>query len=155
MGLEDYILQPGEVVEEEIIEEKRPSRDIFCVINDIRNGRGMHPVEVDYHMNPYMTNKALTQHPDTLFAAQAMNQRWQLDKILQYDFLFHEVRKYKRAYGKWLKKEKNEEVELLMEYYDYNRSKAQAVLPLHSDEMLRSIKKRFGGTNEKRSKKIT
>ena len=43
--------------------------------------------------DPFMTNHSLSYFPDTVQAANVMNQYYELDKKLQYDFLLNIVRK--------------------------------------------------------------
>jgi len=99
---------------------------------------------------PYVINHFLSGTVDSVLYAQEMNQRYLLDKRLQYDFLRLALRPKKR-YSKWLKPEKLEDVNNLMIYYGVNRQRATEVLDLHTDEQLKYIKKkvRIGGPKNK------
>lgn len=91
--------------------------------------------------SPYITNKSLALFPDTLFYANEMNLNSHLDKKLQHDYLFYSVRKKKR-FEKWpWKKSVNDDIDLIMKYYKYNRQKAKQALSVLSREQLEMIKK--------------
>jgi len=92
--------------------------------------------------DPFMTNHSLSYFSDTVQAANVMNQYYELDKKLQYDFLLNIVRKRKR-FSKWNKPEKIEDLEVVKEYYGYSNEKAKSILPLLSDEQVEIIKQRI------------
>lgn len=89
---------------------------------------------------PFLVNKALSYFPDTVLHANMMNQNGFLDKKLQFHYLLNNIRPSKR-FAKWVKKDDNEELELVMQYYGYNIEKARQVMPLLSAEQLSIIKK--------------
>lgn len=91
----------------------------------------------------YMVNKALSAHIDCLFQANDMNMNHHLDKKLQYDYLFHSVKGYKRKYQKWMKSNESNDVQLLKEYYGYSTLKARQALPLLSKENMDYIKEKL------------
>lgn len=92
--------------------------------------------EDEKSISPYMVNKALGGHIDTILYANEMNRRHFLDKKLQYDYLFHSIRKYKRKYQKWMKYNESKDIQLVKEYYSYSTKQAEQVLPLLSKEDL-------------------
>jgi len=49
---------------------------------------------------PFLTNRTLSYHHDTVALANEMNQRSQLEHLLQYEFLLNSVRPKKR-FAKW------------------------------------------------------
>ena len=83
--------------------------------------------------NAFIINKSLSHGIDTVVAANEMNARPHLDAKLQYDFLQGFVRKKKR-FNKWLKAEKEENLEIIKEYFGYSNVRAQEVLRILSDE---------------------
>lgn len=89
--------------------------------------------EKDYA--PFLTNRALSYHNDTVFFANEMNRRHHLDNLLQYDYLLNTVRPKKR-YAKWAKKDNDGDVSVVKEYYGYNDSKAQQALAILTKEQL-------------------
>src|SRR6056300_437486 len=98
--------------------------------------------------NPFLTNRALSYHHDTIGLANEMNQRSNLDHKLQYEFLLNTVRPKKR-YAKWDKKEDHGDLAAIKEYFGYGDSKALQALTTLTDEQILLIRKRLekGGRN--------
>lgn len=97
---------------------------------------------------PFLTNRALSYHKDTIFYAQEMNLAAQLDKKLQFQYLINTVRPMKRKNSKWAKKAENADIDAVMEFYGYNYQKAKTAVSVLSKDQLKSIRKRLekGGT---------
>tara|TARA_B100000902_G_scaffold123588_1_gene123615 strand:- start:3199 stop:3642 length:444 start_codon:yes stop_codon:yes gene_type:complete len=89
--------------------------------------------------NAFIINKSLSHGIDTVVAANEMNARPHLDAKLQYDFLQGFVRKKKR-FNKWLKAEKEENLEIIKEYFGYSNVRAQEALRLLSEADIEAIK---------------
>jgi hypothetical protein len=89
--------------------------------------------------NPFLTNRALSYHNDTVFFANEMNTRHHLDNLLQYDFLLNIIRPKKR-YAKWSKKDNDGDVLIVKEYYGYNDTKALQALSILTNEQLVTIR---------------
>lgn len=94
--------------------------------------------------NAYQINKGLSYFKDTIFYAQEMNMNYHLDNLLQHDYLFNAVRKQKR-YAKWVKKEKEDDVEAIKLYYNYGYRKAQEAYSILSKDQLEYIKEKVKG----------
>lgn len=92
--------------------------------------------------NPFMVNRSLSYHYDTVLLANEMNQRAFLDKKLQFDFLINTVRKKKR-FAKWKKPESSDDLEVVKEYYGYSNEKARTVLPLLNSDQMGQLKQRI------------
>ena len=92
--------------------------------------------------NAFIVNKAMSYGADTVIACNEMNSRPHIDKRMQYDFLRGIVRKKKR-FNKWLKAEKEEQLELVKEYYGYNNTKAAAALRILNPDQIATIKKKL------------
>ena len=90
---------------------------------------------------PFIVNKALSAFPDTILYANAVNMNWELDKLLQYEYLLNIVRKNKR-YSTWNKKTKNDDIELIMKTYGFSHNKAKIALSLLSKEQINSLNKK-------------
>ena len=103
--------------------------------------------------NAFITNKSLSYFQDTIQLANMMNCNHGLDNKLQYSFLINIVRPSKR-YSKWVKKDKDSDLELVMSYYGYNRQKAKAALKLLSPDQMKTIKNKLdkGGVRNERSR---
>ena len=92
---------------------------------------------VDRKYPPFMVNRGLSYFVDTVMLANEINQRFELAKKMQYDFLYHGVRK-KRRFSKWVKKQKDsKDIELIKEAYCYSRERAEEVYDLIDIKQLR------------------
>ena len=68
---------------------------------------------------PYIVNRCLSGHLDTVLFANEMNKYSNLDKDLQYSFLLYTLRKRKR-FSPWLKKEQVDDLDLVKKHYGYS-----------------------------------
>ena len=93
--------------------------------------------EKDY--NGFMVNRGLSYFPDTVIYANEMNKYHHLDTRLQFDFLINIVRKRNR-FSKWNKSIESENISAIKKFYGYSNEKARDVLPLLSDENLKTIR---------------
>jgi len=92
----------------------------------------------------FLINRGLSLHVDTILYANEMNKAHFLPKEMQYAYLFHAIRKKKRAFHKWPKKLANDDnLELVKQYFGFNTEKAKAALPLLNDEQLKIINDAF------------
>jgi hypothetical protein len=82
---------------------------------------------------PYVVNKSLSYHLDCVLYSNEMNQRFYLDKDMQYSFYLNSLRKMKR-YSSWTKKKKIKNLEYVKKYYGYNNDKAYQALDLLTEE---------------------
>ena len=90
--------------------------------------------------NPFLVNRALSQHKDCVLFANEMNRRHFTDKKMQFDFLLNTVRSMKRPIAKWAKTEKNDDLECVKLAYGLSDSKARDALRLLSKEQIQKIK---------------
>lgn len=90
---------------------------------------------------PFVINRALSFHFDCLLAANEMNQLHVLDPVLQYNFYLYSLRKYKRPFKKWFKREKNENLVAVKKYYNLSTSHAKEALLCLTSEQLDEIRK--------------
>ena len=88
---------------------------------------------VEKQYTPFVVNRCLSYFIDTVLYANEMNQRSHLDKKLQFDYLLNSIRKNKR-YSKWLKRESEENLELVKNFYGYSDSKAREILDIITEE---------------------
>ena len=105
--------------------------------------------EKDAKLYPsFVVNRCLSFFSDTIFHANEMNCKWELDKKMQFDFHRLSIRKKKR-FSPWVKKEDNEGIEIIKAVYGYTDAKAQEVLnilgPGDMDKLKMSLQK--GGLN--------
>lgn len=91
---------------------------------------------------PYIINRCMSGHLDTILLANEMNINSQLDKKLQYDFFINIVRPRKR-FSPWLKKEKIESLEIIKQYYGYSEEKAKSALKILTQDQIDFIKQKM------------
>ena len=96
--------------------------------------------EKDY--NAFMVNRGLSYFPDTVIYANEMNRFHHLDQRLQYHFLINTIRKRNR-FSKWNKSIESENINAIKEYYGYSNEKARDVLPLLSNDKLKTLRGRI------------
>lgn len=89
---------------------------------------------------PFLINKGLSYFPDTILYSNEMNMRAFIDNKLAYDYYLNTIRPRKR-FSKWHKREKLDHIEVIMEYYKCNYSKALEYSKVLNDEQLIIIKK--------------
>ena len=88
---------------------------------------------------PFLTNRAFAMHIDTIMFAEEMNQYHQLSPQLQFDFYFHAIRAGRR-FGFPPKVEEDDNLSLVMEHFQYSRTKALEAMRLLSDNDIRRIR---------------
>ena len=91
---------------------------------------------------PFVINKCMSGHLDTVLYANEMNMTHFLDKKLQYDFYLNSVRKRKR-FSPWLRKDKVKDLDVVKSYYGYSNEKAQQALRILSPEQLAFIRSKL------------
>jgi len=101
---------------------------------------------------PFLTNRSLSYHHDTVSLANEMNQRSHIDHLLQYEFFLNSVRSKKR-FSKWEKKQDHGDLEVVKEYFGYGDIKASQALNILSPEQINTIRKKLykGGKNAEHS----
>ena len=91
---------------------------------------------------PFVINKCMSGHLDTVLYANEMNMTHFLDKKLQYDFYLNSVRKRKR-FSPWLRKDKVKDLDVVKSYYGYSNEKAQQALRILSPEQIAFIRSKL------------
>ena len=99
---------------------------------------------------PYVINRCLSQHIDTIIQANNMNQRHGLAKRLQFHYLLNSIRKRKRFGGKWISTAKSKNLEYVKQYYGYSNSKAKVALDILDKKQLNLIKSKLDKGGRKR-----
>lgn len=92
---------------------------------------------------PFVVNKCLSYFPDTIFYANRMNQLSFLDKSIQYDYYLHTISKKKR-FSKWIKSEKNKDIDTVKQIYNYSNLKAEQVIDLLPIDKLNEFSQKGG-----------
>jgi hypothetical protein len=96
-------------------------------------------VQAERDYVPFVVNRSLSYFPETLMHVNLINRYPDLDKKLQFHFLLNSIRPGKR-FSKWVKKEEDADLQLVMQHYGYSVDKATQVLPLLSNEQLSIIR---------------
>ena len=91
---------------------------------------------------PYIVNRCLSGHLDTVMFANEMNKFPNLDKDLQYHFFLNTLRKKKR-FSPWLRKDKVTDLEIIKQYYGYSNEKALQALKILTPDQINFIKQRL------------
>ena len=90
---------------------------------------------------PYIINRCLSGHLDTVLFANEMNKHSNLDKDMQYSFFLYTLRKRKR-FSPWLKKEQMDDLDLVKKHYGYSNEKAKIAVSLLTNTQLEYIRKK-------------
>ena len=130
-------------------DERYPLKDYLNTIN-LSKKNLMEDDDPAWEKNypPYIVNKCLAQHMDTIMFANEMNQYQNLDKKLQYDFFINIVRPRKR-FSPWGKKQKVKDLELVKQFYGYSTEKALQAMRILSPDQIEIIRDKLnkGGKN--------
>ena len=112
----------------------------------IRNSENPALAEKSY--TPFIVNKALSYHTETILYANQVNMMGHIDSKLQNDYYLNSIRKGKR-YSKWYKKEDQPKIEAIMEYYTVSYARAREISNVLTDEQLDLIIRKLikGGNN--------
>ena len=88
---------------------------------------------------PYIVNRCLSGHLDTVLFANEMNKYSNLDKDMQYSFFLYTLRKRKR-FSPWLKKEQVDDLDLVKKHYGYSNEKAKVAVSLLTKTQIENIR---------------
>ena len=92
--------------------------------------------------NPYIVNRILSGHLDTVMFANEMNKYSFLSKKIQYDFYLNSLRSKKR-FSPWLRKDKIKDLDYVKRYYGYSNEKAKQALKILTKQQLNFIRSKF------------
>ena len=130
-------------------DERYPLKDYLNSINLTKKNL-MEDEDPAWERNypPFIINKCMSHHMDTVMFANEMNQYPGLDKKLQYDFFINTVRSRKR-FSPWGKKEKVKDIELVKQFYGYSTEKAMQALRILTENQLMVIKDKLNKGGKK------
>jgi hypothetical protein len=102
---------------------------------------------------PFLANRALSYHLDSIMYANDMNRYPQLDRKLQFDYHLNSIRPRKR-YGKWAKPFDSDDLKLVQRAFGQKATVAAQTLALLSEADLKVIRDRYdeGGVGDKRTR---
>lgn len=143
-GVLDGLGDPKKTFSAEDFLEKAKKITPFEFLDEINHGKKNLIVDerTEKQYAPYIVNLGLSFDRDTIILSNEMNSRPHLDNALQNAFLINTIRAKKR-YNKWVKAEKNDEVEMIKEYYGYSSDKARQALAILSTEQKEYIKEKL------------
>jgi hypothetical protein len=115
---------------------------VFDYVNEIMQGKKNLIVDADSEKEyvPFLVNRTLSYHYDTVLYANEMNMRHFVDKKCQYDFFINSVRSKKRPFVKWAKSEKNDDLTCIKQIYGFSDAKAVDALRLLNEEQIQKLK---------------
>lgn len=95
----------------------------------------------------FIINRMLSGNIDTALFANELNERYTMDKDMQYKFLLYAIPAKKR-FSPYMKKSKLEDLDAIKQYYGYNTEKALDALRILTTDHIEYIKKKLntGGT---------
>jgi len=99
--------------------------------------------EFDKIYNSYLVNRALSNHVDCILFANEMNRFPKIDNILQYHFYINSIRGMKRKFQPWIKKDKNDVLDAVKEYYQISNAKAIDALRILSPDQIEYITRKI------------
>ena len=91
---------------------------------------------------PFLINRALSYHQDSVFLTNEMNVRHGVDNRLQYQFFLNTLRKRQR-FSQWQKPYISKKLDTVKEYYQISTREAKDYVELLSDKQLRDLKNRM------------
>jgi hypothetical protein len=130
-------------------DDRYPLKDYLNTINVTKKNL-MEDEDPAWEKNypPFIINKCMSHHMDTVMFANEMNQYPNLDKKLQYDFFINIVRPRKR-FSPWGKKEKVQDLEIVKQFYGYSTEKAIQALRILTENQLMVIKDKLNKGGKK------
>ncbi|CAB4141202.1 clamp loader small subunit [uncultured Caudovirales phage] len=123
---------------------------LFDFLNDISfNKKKIFSEDSEREYNSYMINRWLSMRVDTIMYAQEMNINSHLPKNMQYDYYFHSLKKQKRKFD-YIKHKKQDEIDIIKEYYGFSEARAKEMLNLFSDDDIEYMKSKLfkGGVSK-------
>lgn len=91
---------------------------------------------------PFLINKSLSYHQDSVFFTNEMNCRHGLDHRLQYLFLLNTLRKRQR-FSQWSKPYLSKKLDTIKDYYNISTLKAKEYMEVLSAKEVRELKNRM------------
>jgi len=97
--------------------------------------------DFDKVYEPFLINRSLSAHEDSVLAANMMNERSDMPRRAQFLFLLNTLRA-RRRFGNWLKSTESDDASAVAEYYQISLRHARDLVSLHSSDQLTIIRAR-------------
>lgn len=91
--------------------------------------------------NAFLTNKAMSYHPDAVLHANELNSLHHLDNKCQFDYYINSLRKRKR-FSKWSKPQEDVTLSLVCDYYQCNKQIGLQYLKILTKDQIDIIKQK-------------
>ena len=118
-------------------------KDFIPIIKNINNKEGGLLSEnfIEENYIPFVINMVMARTPDGLIVAEDLNRCPDLTKYEQYRYYFHKLSKNSRRFGEKIEVSENKYLQMVMEYFEFSRQKAQIALTILTESELNEIKK--------------
>lgn len=103
--------------------------------------RSIITTENEKEYKPYIVNRSISQHNDTILYVNEMNRYHNLENKLQYDFYLFTLKSKKRPFQKWYKTNESDDIQCVKEYFGYSSEKAKEALRILTPLELETMKK--------------
>tara|TARA_R110000868_G_scaffold277635_2_gene537419 strand:+ start:572 stop:952 length:381 start_codon:yes stop_codon:yes gene_type:complete len=112
-------------------------------INAINSGKKISNEDFDEKgYVPFITNRQFSYFQDTILAANEMNANHHMSSASQFSFFINMIRPKKR-FSKWSKTEHHDDLQAVVQYFDYSYEKAKVVMDILSTEQINNIKNKL------------
>lgn len=115
--------------------------DFLNAINETKRDLFQEDPSVEKEYKEWMVNRGLSFFHDTILYANEMNQRYQIPKKWQFQYLLNSIPRKKR-FSKWTKRVEEKDLQLVMDCYGYSSEKAKQVLGVLTPEQLKCIEEK-------------
>lgn len=121
--------------------------DAFDYVKAINAGKDLFenpedPTDVEKGYVPFLTNRALSYHLDTILYANEMNLNHDLHAKAQFSYYISTVKPRKR-FAKWPKAARGEDIAAIRKCYNVNTQRAIAMAKLLSESQLASLREKY------------
>lgn len=125
------------ILKEQEYDIKIDQESPFVYMNYISNKK--YPETLNGY-NSFLTNLGFSQRQETVLYANELNKYSNLTDKAQFDFYYHSLPK-RNYFAKWAKHMKNENTQMIMEYFKVSYKVAKQYEKILQDEQLKQIKK--------------
>lgn len=117
---------------------------LFEFVGSLTEKKPILTPENEREYSPYIIEKALSMGMQNVLFVNEMNIRPGIAKRHHYDYLMGVLPRGKQ-YNKWAKKEveSQDDINVVIDYYNVSEAKALEILPLLSSEQLQAIRDRL------------
>lgn len=95
---------------------------------------------IEKHYSPFGINRLMMRTPDGCMVAQQLNLMPEMSKFEQYRYYYEALKKNPRRFGQGVKAEKPKYLEMVMEYYNFSKTKAREAIAILNPLELEEIK---------------